>query len=201
MPKKRALAMTWICLFAVLLLLLTGCPGRTPLPQDPGMLYEDFGLGIALGMPVEDAVSNSKATSNCEIEVVSRDEMSRRAPYDSAVNSRDKVLVIHQQVIDMDEAAGSFTGDIVSEVRCYLADPVLSVVELAGQPAAKLTEAGAKQAFGEPVQVTATGDNEVHYTYYFALPDQPAQMLELVLSFHNSGYCFALALALKQRVK
>ena len=191
-----------VALLAALTVFIPGCPSRTQLPDDPGISGEDFGLGLSIGMSAAEAEEQAASlTDRCTVEVVSRDDLIQREPYDTNDNTDDRVLVIYQDYSIADAADQDAGSNVVIEIRCYLADPDNSVVTLAGQHAAKLTEKESEQFFAQPVQRTATGDNEVHLTYYFAIEDHPREMLELVLSFHNGGYCFALALAAKPRVK
>ena len=185
----------------IMLILLAGCPSRPRLPDDPGLTNEDFGLGITLGMPAETAATAAEDATGCEVSVVSREELNKHAPYDSTENVHDRVLVIHTEGLGFAEntnAAGEV--DAVDDIRCYLADPGESVVKLGGTEAALLTEDHAVERYGQPVQRTETGDSETHLTYYFAIDQQPKQMIELVLSFHHGGYCFALAASLQPHI-
>jgi len=192
-----------VALFCAFVLPLASCPQPVKLPADPGLLAEDFGIGISLLLPAAEARELTASNpGKYQIEAVSRDEFSGRAPYDSAMNTTDRVLAIYQaSALDNQSPNNLVPQEAVTEIRCYLADPANSFVQLRGEPAAKLTEARAQELFGEPVQRTETGEGEVHFTYYFAQANNSQEMLQLVLSFHSGGYCFALALALQPRVK
>jgi hypothetical protein len=191
-----------LCLI-LLALICCGCPQRPKLPLDPGLAGEDLGLGLKLGISVDAAREIAqRQREQCEIVVLSREELNGRAPYDSQDNPQDRVLAIYLEPAEAAEGQPSGVNQpaVLSELRCYLADPANSVVTLGGMPAAKLTEEQLSAKYGPPVQRTATGDAEVHLTYYFELEDQPEQMIELVASFNAGGTCFALSLALQPRL-
>jgi hypothetical protein len=192
----------WLAVLLAALSVCPGCPRAPKLPPDPGLLTEDFGLDLTLGMDIETAKQAAGKHKDCEVKVVTREEMNQQEPYDTEQNPQDLILVICSEPFTSEGSAPAAAGtETVSDIRCYLGEADKSVVTIGGELAAQLTEATAIERYGEPEQRTATGDAEVHLLYYYEVPGEPGTMLQLVLSFNEGSRCFALETAKQPRFK
>jgi hypothetical protein len=193
-----------VLLGLTLVLSLTACAllGCKPsLSKDPGLLQDDLGTGVHLGMSVSAAKSQaSAAPKGLLIRAIQREELPSRSPYAERPPDSDLVLALYTafpQEGPVDNGVTSY--DTIEELLCYLAPPNNSVITLLGRPAAQYTADDVVALLGQPVDRAETAEGHVHLTYIFSVAEVKGKALRLVTSHHIHGDCFAVKLALEQR--
>jgi hypothetical protein len=172
----------------VILVLLAGCNGRTKLPSDPGLLTEDFGAGISIGMSRSEAVSKQQAAGPLKIEVIAPESLQTRNPYTEAGTDSELLLVVVPSDGEL--------RDTVSRVMCYSAGSVANL-RFRGERLAFYAPDDIERIFGVPASRNQSSDSATHLVYYFAHPEDDLMRLKLTTSHNVQGQCFALELQLE----
>ncbi|GEM_PF-2592795 len=197
MTPLRAL----VCaLAAVTLVWIAGC-GEQP-PEDPGLIADDLGVGLTLGMDVAAArEAAGRGASNTSVEVLTRDELNRRQPYAGQANIEALVLAVYIPYPDSGQPLPGMAYKQITEIRCYLPGAADTAVELLGEPISIVTPESLVAALGEAADRVTDSSGDTHLTFRFAVPEDLSPtaaraMVELVTSHAPDGRCWALRLAL-----
>ncbi len=188
-------------MLALVLVSLAACPQRDKHPADPGLLADDLGIGLSLGMDVSEA--RDKSPAGVTVWVITREELGQRNPY-AASSSGDVVIALYTEApADVAAFAPGVSYNTVTELRCYLGPPDSSRVKLQGKPAFELMPDNVIAMLGEPVSRNTDSNGATHLLYRFAPPDDAGTSgasgygAELVSSHGANGACYALSLKLK----
>lgn len=193
--------MLYIILLPLVLVAFVACPQRDANPADPGLLRDDLGIGLSLGMDV--SAARDKSPADVTVWVITREEMGRQNPYAESSGGDVVIALFTQAPEDVAAFAPGAVYNTVTELRCYLGPPDNTRVKLQGQPAFELTPENVAAMLGEPVSRTTDSNGATHLLYQFAPADEdgtrgtPDYGVEVVTSHGASGACYALSLKLK----
>lgn len=187
----------------VITALLVGTPGcGDKAPEDPGLLADDLGLGLTLGMDVAAArEAAGRGGSNTRIEVLTRDALSRQNPYADGATMEALVLAVYIPYPDSGVPLAGVAYQQITEIRCYLPGAADTAVELLGEPVSILTPESLVAVLGEAADRSTDSSGDTHLTFRFAVPRDASptgssSLVELVTSHAPDGSCWALRLAL-----
>lgn len=168
-----------------LLCVLGGCRQAPALPPDPGLAGDALGLGISLGSRAEQIPPAAAESAGLQLVVLSREELLNHDLYGERKAGQDLVAVITEQ---------DGVGVQVAEIRAYLGGPDESSLELLGEPLATLGPDAAVKRWGEAASRNVEQTGVTHLEWRFEPAARSAGAIVLVLSFGDTGHCFAAAL-------
>jgi hypothetical protein len=174
---------------------LTSCNGREKLPSDPRLASEDFGTGVHLLMPVDDARSSGK------VECMTREQLQASSPYADREPGTDLVIALYSDEAPLPGEGGTGAPLLqITELRAYLAPADKSRLTLLGEKAAGLNPDEVQALLGpSDLPPQAGSDGKTHLVYYFAVDEEPERAYRLTTSHNIDGSCFAIELALVER--
>jgi hypothetical protein len=178
-----------ICLLLISTLSLQSC--KPKFPADPGLLTDNLGTGVKLGISEQAARDvAARGAAGLTLWVLTPDELNERDPYNERPQGTDLALYSPEL-----KAGGAHSaGPAVYELRCYLAPPPGGAVRLLGKPAAQLTSQIIIDSLGQPADKTEGNDGRTYLTYYF-LGNRGRGGVRLVTSHETDGHCFAVLLS------
>ena len=180
-----------ICLLLIGALSLQSC--KPKFPADPGLLTDDLGTGVKLGISEQAARDvAARGAAGLTLWVLTPDELNERDPYNERPQGTDLAIALYSPQLQSGGAHSA--GPAVYELRCYLAPPPGGAVRLLGKPAAQLTSQDIIDLLGQPADRTEGNDGRTYLTYYFSGGGSPSGG-RLVTSHEVSGYCFAMLLS------
>jgi hypothetical protein len=191
----------------LLLALVQACTqdAAAGLPDDPGLMTDDLGLGLTLGL--DESAARSRAgelRSKVEVQVTTREELNRQSPYTQTSPGQALIIALYPSTEDEDPATSGPGGSgCIDEFRCYLPESGETPIRLLGRPAMNLSPDSVRSAFGTPYDETNSPDGKLHLTYYYRFSadnsERPADTanwaVKLVISFTPLGRCCAFALS------
>ena len=179
-PHWRLLAVAFAALC------LTSCPGGENLPPDPGLAADPLGLNISIGNGESAARSAASVVSGEDVQVMSPEELLTHNPYAERVVGKDLVVVV------IVETGAKLGARNVGELRAYLAGAEQSHLNLLGRKAASLSTEDAMKLLGKPLSASTGSDGISHLEWRFDGGGRKSPPLGAVLSFGQSGTCFAV---------
>ncbi|MCH7472993.1 hypothetical protein IIA79_08595 [bacterium] len=197
MPAQKLWLLALVLAIVILAAAAVLLKPRTTLPENLNIAAEDLGTGIRLGMARDEAEAAARQDNeHLEIWVMAREELPGHNPYAERPKNKDLVIALYsQEPADGGYAGGSFAEPVVQELRCYLAEPVDSVVALFGEKLALYKPEEIILRLGEPLERIDSGDGLTHLTYRFASPGKGGMAIELRTSHNHTGKCIAVFLA------
>ena len=184
----------------VTLVWAAGCSDKAP--EDPGLVTDDLGLGLTLGMDVTAArEAAGRGGSNTRIEVLTRDALNRQNPYADGAGVEALVLAVYIPYPDSGEPLPGVAYQQITEIRCYLPGAADTAIELLGEPVSILTPESLVVLLGAAADRSTDASGDTHLTFRFAVPKDESptgssSRVELVTSHSPDGGCWALRLAL-----
>jgi hypothetical protein len=182
-----------VCTALLLMLLAFACGEK--LPADPGLLAEDLGIGLTLGMTAEQARDISPP-QDVSLLVLTGEEFAGHNPYDEREAGAELVAAIHSISTEQLGRNGAFVTDPVVSIKGFLAAEGPSRLSLFGENMADVTPVRLVALLGEPASSTSSSDGSTHLGYTFSSRELRQRNITAMFSFDPGGRCYALEISL-----